>query len=97
MHASGALEKSLVGLSNSYNQSDLPARVIIAECIHDQPRSRHVLNGLYLWSTVRGIGKKFFGGFPKGGSKTAGGLEGTAPQTLKGISHFYTTFVVLLS
>ena len=37
----------------------------------------------------RGVGrKKSLGGFQSGVSKTAGGLEGTAFQTLKGISHF---------
>ena len=48
-------------------------------------------------SIARGVGRKFLGGFQNGVSKTAGGLESTAPQTLNGISHFCTTFVTFFT
>ena len=48
---------------------------------------------------LQGRRQKNFWGVSKisGVSKTAGGLESTAPQTLKGISHFCTTFVVFFT
>ena len=45
-------------------------------------------------TAMQGHRQKILGGFQ---NKTAEGLEGTAPQMLKGISHFRTTSVVVFT